>query len=106
MLYKLFIAVMTMSDTGSVATSTTITDYPSKSACIGAAAQMGKPKPGDPSVWTTTFEGKLGDHKFTASLNASCSGYNNLYDGAADPIPPPIANAIEGFLRGMQQEPR
>lgn len=68
-MWKMFITVIAMSDTGAVSTNVAVTDYASRSDCEKTSSVIN-------GKTTQTVQ----DHKFTIIVTAQCNG---------DAMPPP-----------------
>lgn len=90
MIWKLFVSVMAMSDTGSVSTAAVVTDYVDQPSCMQAAADYGQ---GHDLV--------AYGHKVTIKVSATCAPQQIAY--RTDGIPPPVAGMLRGFLDGFEQ---
>ncbi len=108
-MWKLFISVLAMSDTGSLATTAIVTDYPSQQSCSIAQREMTGPP--------VTRE--LNGHNLTIQTFTVCKpvadgapqvaeGYGPGYDPRVRssrpgyvPLPPPIQGIINGVLQGF-----
>lgn len=84
-MFKLFLAVLVLSDTGSIAQNTTITDFNNGQAC----AQLAKEA-------NTTHRIEREGHMFTVITKGQCVG-----DGL--PGAPPVAQFFDGINQIMRQ---
>jgi hypothetical protein len=86
---KLFISVLTMTDTGSVAQSAVATDIPTMQQCIQLKESMNYTK-------DEIFYG----HKVTVRVKADCAP---MQMPVASGLPPAVAGMLHGFMNGLDQ---
>ncbi len=119
-MWKLFISVLAMSDTGSVATTAIVTDYPTQQSCMIArndfnaapinrvlnghkvtiqANALCKPVEGEPQV-AEGYGPPPGDYDPTGPIPGYDPRVRSSRPGYV-PMPPPIQGIINGFLQGF-----
>jgi hypothetical protein len=88
-MFKLFVTAVLMSDTGSIATTSFVTDYDLLGPCRAQEAAFTKPDE----------IREMNGHRFTIHVRASCEPAGQVQYGQN--IPPPVRGMIQGFLGGF-----
>jgi hypothetical protein len=94
LLFKLFITVLVLSDSGAVSQNAIVTDYDNPAACI----QMAKEINGTADVSYGTRSARIFSKAICDTRQATESG------PVKGGIPPPVAQMFNGFNRLIQQQ--
>jgi len=95
-MWKLFITLLAVSDTGSISTNIMATDYNDFATCKQAAAQ---------ATLSPEVTRHIGNHEVTMRAEAFCKPAGTVADAPAMNIPPPIVGALRGALGAMVGPP-
>lgn len=103
---KLFVAILAISDTGSISTHQVVTDFRNEDACMQVAASYGKPE-GQKDGYTVFYVERTMEamgHKVVIKSTAQCR-----YDYVNGPPPPPpggipapVIGMFQGFIDGLR----